>query len=299
MNVKFRPNLAATAPNDLSGLRFPMFASYKLDGIRAVVLGGVVYSRSMKPIPNKHVQKRFGKPEYEGLDGELIIGNPSAKDVFKVTTSGVMSHEGEPDVVFHVFDYIDFDCQYIDRLNDMYHLTYFADMRPLRIVDQTVVTTVEGVLRFEQHALAQGYEGVMLRSISGMYKQGRSTLKEQGIVKVKRFTDAEGEIVGMVPLKHNHNAKEVSEVGLAKRSTKKAGKVESSELMGALVVRMADGVEVEVGTGFTEHDRRELFTDWESLSKGYVCKFKYFEPGTDQKPRHPVFLGLRAKEDLG
>ena len=50
-------------------INFPIYVSTKFDGVRALVIDGIVYSRSMKPIRNKHVQKLFGKPEYNGFDG--------------------------------------------------------------------------------------------------------------------------------------------------------------------------------------------------------------------------------------
>ena len=81
-----------------------MYCSTKLDGIRAVVIDSIVYSRSLKPIRNKYVQHLFGKEEYNGFDGELIVGDVYAKDVFQKTTSGVMSEEGTPNVKFYVFD---------------------------------------------------------------------------------------------------------------------------------------------------------------------------------------------------
>ena len=76
-----KPLLACEVP--LDKVNFPIYVSTKFDGVRAIVKDGVVYSRSLKPIRNKHVQKLFGKPEYEGFDGELIVGDIYAKDVFQ------------------------------------------------------------------------------------------------------------------------------------------------------------------------------------------------------------------------
>lgn len=100
---QFRPMLSATVA-EVAKLRFPLLASHKLDGIRALVRDGVVVSRNLKPIPNRHVQALFGRREYEGLDGELLVGDPTDPRAFLGTTSAVMSREGEPDVYFHVFD---------------------------------------------------------------------------------------------------------------------------------------------------------------------------------------------------
>jgi DNA ligase 1 len=60
---------------------YPMLLSPKLDGIRCLIINGVVCGRSLKPIPNRFVQQLFGRPELNGLDGELIVGPPTAKEV--------------------------------------------------------------------------------------------------------------------------------------------------------------------------------------------------------------------------
>lgn len=75
---KVKPLLSCEVP--LDKVSFPIYVSTKFDGIRALVIDGVVYSRSLKPIRNKHVQNLFGKPEYEGFDGELVVGDIYAKD---------------------------------------------------------------------------------------------------------------------------------------------------------------------------------------------------------------------------
>jgi DNA ligase-1 len=69
----FKPMLAVDC-GDVNALRFPLLASPKLDGVRAIGDRWVTKSRSLKPIPNVNVQAQFaGLPE--GLDGELIVGN--------------------------------------------------------------------------------------------------------------------------------------------------------------------------------------------------------------------------------
>ena len=50
-----RPLLAAPAPAD--GLDFPLLASAKLDGIRAFIRDGCVWTRKGEPMPNLHVQR--------------------------------------------------------------------------------------------------------------------------------------------------------------------------------------------------------------------------------------------------
>ena len=98
-----RPMLAS-AVEDLGALRYPVLASPKLDGVRAIGTLGGLMSRNGKIIPNRHVQNLFGEACAAGLDGELIVGEPTDKDCYRSTVSGVMSEAGEPDVTFYVFD---------------------------------------------------------------------------------------------------------------------------------------------------------------------------------------------------
>ena len=87
----FKPMLACSesAHNFFDKLRFPLYASPKLDGIRATVRDGVVYARSNKPIANIHVQEKF--KHFEWFDGELIVGDPADKMCFRNTPSVVGS----------------------------------------------------------------------------------------------------------------------------------------------------------------------------------------------------------------
>jgi len=98
---QFKPMLASEC-TDLHKLQLPVYISRKLDGIRTLSTDQFV-SRSLKPIRNKYIQSLF-KPEFYGLDGELIVGDPGAKNVFQVSSSGIMSSDGEPDAKYYVFD---------------------------------------------------------------------------------------------------------------------------------------------------------------------------------------------------
>src|SRR5712691_7907552 len=89
--MTFKPMLALSKLPDFRMLKFPLLVSPKLDGIRASVQGGQLVSRSLKPIPNKNVQDLFRNLP-EGIDGELIEGNPS-DEPFRRTTSIVMSDD--------------------------------------------------------------------------------------------------------------------------------------------------------------------------------------------------------------
>ena len=271
-------------------LQFPVLASPKLDGIRAYVKDGVVLSRQNKPIPNKHVQSLFSK--YEHFDGELIVGEPTDPMCYRNTMSGVMSEDGEPDVTFFVFDHLgDGSVPYRVRLGVINAHRFEA----VSVLGQTYLESHDALKQYEAHCLTAGYEGVILRCPNAPYKQGRSTVREGYLLKVKTFLDDEAVVVGFEERMANLNEATVSETGRTKRSSHKANKVGRGDL-GALVVDWK-GVQFSVGTGFTDAERADLWASRDKL-KGKLIKFKYFPVGGYEAPRHPVFAGFRDRSDL-
>lgn len=292
------PMLAAKA--DLTKLKFPVLASPKLDGVRAIIRGGQVLSRSLKPIPNLHVQRMFGLEELEGLDGELIVGRSTDLDVFNRTQSSVMARTGEPLVTFHVFDDQSvYKMAFADRLKHVHtKLTGAPRHQHLLLqVRHKLMRDLAEVMLFEQTCVEQGYEGIMLNDPSGLYKFGRSTTTEGLLLKLKRFEDSEATVLRCVELRRNTNEAFKDATGHQVRSTHKAGLV-GAGVLGALVVRdLKTKVEFEVGSGFNAVQRREL---WERRSRltGAVITYKHQPHGAVDKPRLPIFKGFRDGRDL-
>ncbi len=289
-----KPMLAAKT--DGIGLTYPLLASPKLDGVRALIINGVVMSRSFKPIPNAHVQALFGRPEYNGLDGELIVGSPTDKDVYRNTTSGVMSQAGEPDVYYHVFDKFDHSGGFHDRLRASQDIIgRLNPVIPVVPVEHRFIACLQTLLSLEEQYLAAGYEGVMLRAQNGPYKHGRSTEREAWLLKLKRFEDSEAIILDTYELMHNANAATQNELGYTERSSHKAGMIGKGTLGGLSVRDAYSGVEFDIGTGFDQATREALWKQRDDLP-GRMVKYKFFASGVKDKPRFPVYLGFR--EDL-
>lgn len=280
---------------DTTKLVFPVYASPKLDGIRVIIKDGKVLSRNGKPIPNLFIQSLL--KTYHGLDGELIVGHPTHPNVFQLTTSGVMSIEGTPNVRLYVFD-----CWYAEggidtRYNEVLKITQNSPISDIEVVLQIIVNSLEELYKFEEECLAKGYEGVMLRYPNAPYKNGRSTVKEGALLKLKRFSDSEAYILGMEPLLRNHNEPTKNALGHTERSSHIYNKV-ADDLLGALNVKdIHTGVEFSIGSGFTEEQRKEIWNKQVELI-GSIVKYKYFEVGVKDKPRFPIFLGFRDKRDI-
>lgn len=290
-----RVMLAAAVP--VAAIRYPCLVSYKLDGIRMVCSDGRLLTRSMKPIPNRFINALLPAARLAGLDGEITVGNPHAADVYNRTMSGVMSAEGQPEFTWRVFDDFSAAGGYARRAHQAKKRVQTFQSIRVAWVPQEVIRSPEELLALEERVLAEGYEGLILRDPRGPYKQGRSTPKEGYMLKLKRFVDAEAEVIGYVEQEHNENEATLDERGYTKRSTAKSGKV-AAGMLGALEVRdVTTGVEFQIGTGFTQDQRINLWQGRKYLV-GKLVKYKSFPIGVKDKPRFPTFLGFRSRRDM-
>ncbi len=317
----FRPMKGAVAPTDLSSLRYPLLASEKIDGWRCLVADiewartnipcepkhqeyfdsahhCIALSASLKPISNWYVQQMLDQPELHGLDGELI-----ASDKFNETSSAFASYAGEPSFAFKLFDLFDRPHEsFRNRWKALYdrHLPNLGDNVELIRLPQHFCHNAASLEIIVESMLDTNAEGVVTRDPSGAYKYGRATEKQQWMLKIKPFVDAEAVVVGVEELMHNENEPEVSQLGLQKRSSHKDGKVPSGKL-GALVCKPPyldphnSLPTFKIGTGFDDQLRRLLWAQQELLP-GRIVKYKSMLHGTLDAPRHPVFLGFRAED---
>lgn len=317
--AKFRPMKAATA--EIGKLKFPMYASPKIDGYRnwqaptvdssGAILGSVPLSNTLKPLPNPFVNDVLSHPILADMDGELTVGPAHAKDL--IGRCGELRREyGEPEFAFHVFDLRIEGHGFEERqrllwlrIAEMREAAANGDEVMQRLANhvlpvyQTRIDSHGMLDQYESAALRKGFEGVMLRKPTGEYKYGRSTMREQGLVKVKRFADMEAEWVSCEPAYENLNEKEVNALGLSERSTRKDGKVEK-EMIGRIVVRELTGDKREFGIGpgeMTHADRIALWTVRDSLP-GSIVKLKHFPHGQKDLPRHGLFLCFRHPDDM-
>lgn len=325
---EFKPNLAGKPDTD-ADIPIPGLASAKIDGVRAANKNGKLLSRSLKLIPNKYVQALLGIPELHGLDGELTVGPANAPNVMQATTSIVMSSSKVAAFEFHVFD--NWDLPNVGKqqrvlsagdivLSAQKHWQSLmtaarldgavADVLgaacPIKLLPQKLITSLDELAKFEAECIEMGFEGVMVAKPDGMYKFGRSTAREGGLLKIKRFSDGEAIIVGFVEEMKNNNAKTTNELGRSKRSSHAAGK-EGKNTLGAFVCKQLHvnnkgvlepfGPEFNIGTGMTADFRAEVWNN-QGKYKTKIVKFKHFEHGVVDAPRHPVFLGFRSPEDM-
>lgn len=299
-----KPLLASEAPAP-DQIRFPVLASSKLDGIRAIMTKEGPQSRSGKLIPNPHVQKCFKDavklhPELVGLDGELVVGEPNAKDVFRVTTSGVMKQYDTPKFRYYVFDYLGKGnlVPFKDRLAAIHALHKKGHLPDWVVVlPQVHVPDAKSLAAVEETVVEMGFEGLIIRDPNAYYKNGRSSAREGILLKVRRFKDSEAEIIDFTEEMENQNVATKDAFGRTERATKQENLVGKGAL-GAFVVRdLVTKKEFQVGTGYSREEREQFWAKRNKL-KNKIIKYRYFEVGVKDLPRFPVYQGFRDTRDM-
>lgn len=194
------PMLAHSYADHGHKINYPAFIQPKLDGIRciAIVKDGkaTLWTRTRKPITSvPHIvaalEDSFPNMSIV-LDGELY--NHKLKSDFEKIVSMVRQEkpaEGHEIVQYHIYDVpsmaggFDVRNEFLFALQNMN-----AHGCIYRVIGDKVESEVD-VMKLTDIAIAHGYEGSMVRSEDGKYENKRS----YGLLKVKKFDDAEFEIV--------------------------------------------------------------------------------------------------------
>lgn len=297
---------AAITEDYLDTCPYPLYVQPKYDGIRCVVQQHRALSYNLKPIRNNYIRnylEKFAKaylPLESLVDGELLLQNPIS--TFQDITSAVMSEYGEPAFIYKIFDYV-YDAKKEFRLRhyDVQNIFFPSFSAAIGRAETWTCLCKSQVLEIESALVNRGYEGIIIRSETGIYKNGRSTVNQGYLLKLKRFEDAEAEVIGVECKCHNDNELEENEHGKAKRSKHQEGLI-PLDTLGAFVVRGINGrfkgKVFNVGSGFTDKQRKEFWTGWKlrirtEPYKPLIIVYKYQNVGSLDAPRCPVFKGIR------
>ena len=272
--------------------KFPYAATPKIDGIRFLMVGGAALTRSFKPIRNEYLQKILSSNLPEGIDGELTSGSTFQE------CSSIMRIKGEPDFKVWIFDFVNPKGElkpYKERMDELRKFENF-NIPSYEILFPKIVSNQEQIDQLMINNLNAGYEGLMLRDPNGIYKFGRSSVKENILLKVKEFMDDEAEIISFREKMINTNEGLKDNFGRTKRSSCQDG-LKPSGTLGGFILRNSEGLEFSCGSGLNDALRDEI---WKNQSKylGKLVKYKYMSKGIKDLPRHPVFIGFRDETDL-
>ncbi len=228
--------------------------SEKLDGVRAYWNGSQLLSRlgNVYHAPDWFIA---GLPAHP-LDGELFM----ARKAFQKTVA-IVRRQDKSDlwkqIKFLIFDMPAHGGTFEERFAALQALSTHPNATIHAHIRCTSLTHLKDELA-RVEAL-QG-EGLMLRQPQSKYVVGRS----ETLLKVKSFLDDEAMVIGH-----------------------QAGTGRHKGRLGAVLVRLASGIEFAIGTGFTDKERET------PPAIGATILFRYQELSDGGVPRFPSFSALR------
>eukprot|EP00039_Didymoeca_costata_P003886 m.70352 g.70352 ORF g.70352 m.70352 type:complete len:678 (+) comp12124_c0_seq2:98-2131(+) len=242
--------------------------SEKLDGVRAYWDGKNFYSRNGNIFPAPPYFKN-SLPDTP-LDGELWAGRGQFQQALSIAKSGSGDMERWKCVSYAVFDAPKLKNAAGNYVVFEERMAWLKDnIKPGKTKFASAVVSIkcEGVKHLKeelQKAEDGGAEGLMLRQPKSQYAHGR----DKSLLKVKSFHDEEGIVTGY-----------------------EGGKGKNCGLVGAIWLETPDKRKLKVGTGMTDHDRKN------PPKVGAIVTYKYFEVNGSGHPRFPVFVGERKDLD--
>jgi DNA ligase 1 len=217
------------------------------------------------PHLNRIISDRI-KPRVE-LDGELYCHGMSFEQITSITSRTVNIHPDAIKIQYHIFDIIVDGVPQIKRLITLESLRGVSPW--LVVAPFHICGSLDEVLKAYDSIISQGYEGIIVRHTDAPYERKRSTW----VMKFKPKQEDDYEIVGSV--------EEVSIDGNPK------------DRLGALVCKSGDGNLFNVGTGFTDEQREQLWSIRDILP-GEIAKVKYQHITSGKAvPRFPVFVEVK------
>lgn len=311
--IKFKVPMRCADVVDTSLLNYPLIATTKYDGVYALVKDGQLLGRSLKPIKNKQIAEILSQPEFEGFVGELCYGSKlNIQELCRTTTSHVSSHdkEWEDGFTWMLFDYAHEDVihlPYIERLDVLKERLYEAlgelsntkqynHLNNIQVAPQVVCTSSSDVDELYNNNVDNGYEGIILRSPNGEWKNGRNSPKQDLFLRMKPSSDSEFVITGVVEALQNNNVATTNELGYTERSSHQENKVGKGMIGAFTGIDVESGILITVGAGKLTHSERvEAF---ENPPIGSVAKYRSMTSGVKDLPRFPRFISYRDITDL-
>lgn len=247
---------ALVAPADVDPKGW--LVSEKLDGVRGFWDGCVLRSRSGRRIaaPPWFLERL---PRI-ALDGELWMG----RGRFEALSAAVRRHRPD-DVEWRAIHYMVFEApgaegSFAARVERMQRMALASETTAFHVVPQRAIETPDALRSLLDQVVAAGGEGLMLHRADAPYTTGRSPV----LLKLKPETDAEALVIGYQPGQGRHGGR-----------------------LGALRVRDGQGRVFEIGSGFTDAQRRH------PVPLGATVTYTYRGRTSTGLPRFATFKRVR------
>ena len=233
------------------------YMSEKLDGIRAYWNGKELLSKNGNKIyaPNWFT-KDF--PPFE-LDGELWTRRDDFESIQNIVLDTNPSSKWE-EITYNIFEVPNEKGNFDKRLEK---IKSWLDKNPnkiIKIIPQLICKNETDLNIYLKELLDKKAEGIILKNPNLEYFTGRS----ENILKVKKFYDEEGLVIGL-----NYS---------------KNGEFKSLQL------KLNNGIIFNLGGGFSDIQRKN------PPQIGDIVTFKYYDTTKNGKPKFASFLRVRKKE---
>ena len=204
------------------------------------------------------------------LDGELYCHGKTFEEIVSITSRTVNLHPNLLDIKLVIFDIVNHEPQMKRTLiiENLKRLSPFIQVAPFWLCE-----SLEEIIKVYNNLIKDGYEGIIVRHFEALYETKRSTW-------VMKFKPKKEDIYKIVTA-----VEEVSIEGNLKNT------------LGALVCESGDGNLFNVGTGFTDEQRQQMWEIRGILPSMYAkVKYQHITSGREV-PRFPVFVEIIQKEN--
>lgn len=265
--------MLANKVENIDELEFPIIAQPKLDGIRCLKVGKSLIGRNGKFISNiklyEFLQSIIQEENYI-FDGELYSHELTFNDILSQINSD--DKELHPSIRYTIYDLItkteweNKKCttKYYDRWQRI--LSFVHNKENMVWIGGKIVNSVKELNDYYEECLKDGFEGIMIKDLNGLYEWKR--VKQNVMGKIKPSEDHDVIIKGF-----------------------QEGEGRNEKSLGAFICDF-NGVSVKVGSGFDDKQRKEYWENRNTLLDTWVT-VKAQEITKDGSLRFPVFVRFR------
>lgn len=269
-NGEIKPMLAI--PFDEKQIRYPCLCQPKYDGVRCTISVGTdnevkIISRQGKPYNIPHL-KAWAESHRDilPLDGELY-------NHLDLTFQEIISAVKRQSEITSKIRYVVYDRPVdgednSERWGSLLDMSSVFSNSPVYLTSYRLCYSMEEIREYHRECVADGYEGVIIRNLDGLYEFG---FRSRNLIKLKDFDDSEFLISDVVEGTGRDAGTAVFELYLS------------------------DGRKFKARPVGTFEQRKDYFDNRTELI-GKQCTVKYQGFSDDGVPRFPVAIAVRDYE---
>lgn len=187
------PMLCSDYRNSPNKVKFPCYASPKLNGFRLLNDKGTHYAKSGETYDTSnaphHLKKLFDEISNFKLDGEIYSHGMPLQEIISAWRVPTLASER---LKYYIYDIPNPELTVEKRLILLENLGLLS-FKDITIVKSTLINTQEEYDKYYSDALEAGYEGVVTRNCGSFYEFGK---RSGDMIKRKPRPDSEAKVIG-------------------------------------------------------------------------------------------------------